>query len=208
MTTLCEQLSAKLDTCCNGNGNGNGNGNNSNELYHNLVISNAFIKINEILCEYAKGNFMYVIENLSFMDYSALSKELHMLEYKNNPDYEKIRGSLIKALEGLLQCVYQTTTCADEHTQMLMYKEGYDILHNQQLLNDYLESLKNRFSAVLLPEISITAKRAMVKPEILRYIQMYGFPCDAIFNPDRLAEVIEILKEEAEAANDPCNCVD
>ena len=204
MSKLCIDLSAKLDTCCNGNGNGN----NSNELYHNLVISNAFIKINEILCEYAKGNFAYVIEHLSFIDYSALSQELHMLEYKNNPDYEKIRGSLIKALEGLLQCVYQTTNCANEHTQMLMYKEGYDILHNQQLLSDYLASLKNKFSSTFLPDTFITAKAAIVKPEILRYIQIYGFPCNAIFNPDRLAEIIENLKEEAEAAadEDPCDC--
>jgi hypothetical protein len=35
---------------------------------------------------------------------------------------------------------------------------------------------------------------AVVRPEIMEYIRLYGFPCGAIFETDKLAEIVAQIK--------------
>ena len=172
-------------------------------LYHNLVISNCFIQISELMYQYSKGNFEYLITNLNNISFSKLSLELYKLKKNKHPVYELIRINLVHSLEGLLQCVYQSKELQSTLLLVAKYKEGYTILHDKTLLQEYLDNLKNSFSS--LPECIIKPVQAVIKPEIIEYIKLYGFPANAIFEADKLAEIIDKLNGESDSSSDSDN---
>jgi hypothetical protein len=163
-------------------------------LYHNMVTSKGFITISNILREYSKGNFTYLLQNLSNINYTTLSVELYKLK-RYNRDYELIRRTLVFSLQGLLQCVYQTQELQSTLLAMPQYKDAYSTLHDNTLLAAYLDKLSKSFSGIF-PEATITPTAATIKPEILEYIKLYGFPENAVFEADKLAQIIEELNKE------------
>ena len=157
-------------------------------IYCDLVLSQCFKNINTILKSYASGDFSYVIQNLNINDYNTLAVGLYKLQNLNYPCYEQIRKTLTYTLEGLRQCVIQTQLLQQLKEQMAIFKEGYDILHDNVLLKEYLERMENKFK--ILQDAEYSAPLLTIRPEYLEYIKLYGFPENLIFDPDKLAEII------------------
>lgn len=157
-------------------------------IYCDLVLSQCFKNINTILKSYASGDFSYVIQNLNINDYNTLAVGLYKLQNLNYPCYEQIRKTLTYTLEGLRQCVIQTQLLQQLKEQMAIFKEGYDILHDNALLKEYLERIENKFK--ILQDAEYSAPLLTIRPEYLEYIKLYGFPENLIFDPDKLAEII------------------
>ena len=160
----------------------------SRDIYCELVSNQGFKNINNILKSYAEGDFNYVIQHLNINDYNTLAVGLYRLQNLNYPCYEQIRKALTYTLEGLRQCVIQTQLLQQLKEQMAIFKEGYDILHDKELLKEYLERIENNFK--ILPDATYTAPLLAIRPEYLEYIKLYGFPENLIFDPDKLAEII------------------
>lgn len=157
-------------------------------IYCDLVLSQCFKNINTILKSYASGDFSYVIQNLNINDYNTLAVGLYKLQNLNYPCYEQIRKTLTYTLEGLQQCVIQTQLLQNLQQQIITYKEGYEILHNNALLKEYIEQIRKSMQA--FPSMAVTAQLLDVRPEYLEYINLYGLPENLIFDPDKLAEII------------------
>ena len=160
-------------------------------LYHNLVISKCFIQISDLMYQYSKGNFEYLITNLNNINFSKLSTELYKLKKCKYHTYELIRTNITHALEGLIQCIYQSQELQSTLLIMNQYKESYIILHDKELLQKYLDQIKNSYNP--LPDCIITPIKAIVKPEVVEYIKLYGFPANAVFESDKLAQIIDKL---------------
>jgi len=166
------------------NGTSGGGGN----IYCDLISTRCFKNINTILQSYASGDFSYVIQNLDINDYNTLAVGLYKLQNLNYPCYEEIRKSLTYTLQGLQQCVFQTQLLQNLQQQIITYKEGYEILHNNALLKEYIEQLRK--SMQVFPSMTVSTQLLDIRPEYLEYINLYGFPENLIFDPDKLAEII------------------
>jgi len=167
------------------NNNTSGSGGN---IYCDLVLSSCFKQITKILQAYALGDFNYVIQNLDMNDYNALAVGLYKLQNLNYPCYEQIRKSLTSTLTGLRQCVIQTQLLQNLQSQLATYKEGYDILHDNALLKEYIKHLGKHMQ--LFSGATYTVPTLNIRPEYLEYITLYGVPENLIFDPDKLAQII------------------
>ena len=166
----------------------NGMSGGGENIYCDLVSTQCFKNINTILQSYASGNFSYVIQNLNINDYNTLAVGLYKLQNLNYPCYEQIRKTLTYTLEGLQQCVFQAQLLQQLQQQIIIYKEGYEILHDNTLLREYIEQLRKSMQA--FPNMSVTVDLLNIRPEYLEYINLYGLPENLIFDPDKLAEII------------------
>jgi hypothetical protein len=66
------------------------------------------------------------------------------------------------------------------------WRQDSIILHNNQLLQDYINNLNNQMK---LFSVSTTATAATIKPKYAKYIELYGIPPDLIFDPSLLSQI-------------------
>ena len=160
----------------------------STELYHQLSL--AIETLNNLLLNFALGNFEYVAANLTMKTYNTLSILMNSLQQNANlyPDYENIRSSINYSLEGLLQSVTQYITLNNTQVQLVDSQKKASILTDMVKLQEYLNSLKG--ARTLFPSTSVTTLAAKIKPEYAMYIKLYGYPANGVFDIDKLAIII------------------
>lgn len=193
-------------------GAGNGSGNNKsvfsknisniivngNDTFQKLVamyakLSIVVTTINELLKEYSKGNFYAVTNILTQATYNKLSINLANLAAEANkyPEYEIIRTSTTSALAGLYQSIIQYSEYVDIQAQLELCKEHEAILYDPVKLKEYIEKMNQRRH--IFPESKVQVISATLKPEYAEYIKQFGFPEGAVFDPDKLAFVLQKL---------------
>ena len=148
--------------------------------------------INPIIYNYSIGNFEYVIEYFSSLVYYDLTMELFKLKQDENifPEYEVLRQSITRTLEGLNKAVQIYNDFQSNKLQLTSTRVRASILDNMSELKKYIESLVGSIS--LFPDVAITSIAATLKPEIAIYIKLYGFPDGGIFDTDKLAFAIKL----------------
>ena len=158
------------------------------QLY--TVLAESIGIFNNLMTNFAAGNFQYVASNLTMIKYNNLSVIMSRLtqDSQNFPDYEIIRTTLNNSLKGLLQSVNQYITLQNTQSELAVTKEKAAILTDMKLLQEYLNDLKNTTTA--LPSSNVTVVAAQIKSEYALYIKLYGYPTNGIFDIDKLAYCI------------------
>ena len=164
-----------------GNIGNSGNTGNSDDnsfpvvLSYYAELSEIVTTIIKLLYNFSIGNFDYVNENLTRTTYYNLS--LQLLEIKQNasifPEYENIRISIVRALEGLQQAMILYNTLQSTEIELRMCKARCSILDNMTELTNYIKSLSGSVS--IFQDVTVTAIAATIKPEIAIYIKLYGY---------------------------------
>jgi hypothetical protein len=118
--------------------------------------------------------------------------ELFKLKQDENifPEYEVLRQSITRTLEGLNKAVQIYNDFQSNKLQLTSTIVRASILDNMSELKKYIESLVGSIS--LFPDVAITSIAATLKPEIAIYIKLYGFPDGGIFDTDKLAFAIKL----------------
>ena len=160
-------------------------------MYYKL--SGVIQTINALLKEYSKGNFYTVANILTQQAYNKLSTNLAGLAAEANkfPEYEIIRGSATSSLAGLYQCVLQYAELVDTKAQLEHCKDHEAILYDPVRLSEHIAKLNQR--RIIFPESNVRVIPATLKPEYAAYVKQYGFPAGAVFDPDKLAFILNQL---------------
>jgi len=75
------------------------------------------------------------------------------------------------------------------------WQDDSKILHNADLLNEYIQKLqKNMYIA----EIVVTSSKATIKPRYARYFELYGIPENLEFDPEKMLQIDLALSEECQ----------
>ena len=183
-----------------GNSGNSGNTGNSDDnsfpvvLSYYAELSEIVTTIIKLLYNFSIGNFDYVNENLTRTTYYNLS--LQLLEIKQNasifPEYENIRLSIVRSLEGLQQAMILYNTLQSTEIELRMCKARCCILDNMTELTNYIKSLSGSVS--IFQDVTVTAIAATIKPEIAIYIKLYGYPPGGVFDMERLANAISLAE--------------
>lgn len=133
---------------------------NSNDIYDFEFDRDEFVRISDA-----------IVQNKSY------NKEF--------VNYENIRGVIANTLELLHTGIIVHTEKTDLTVQNEALAAKANILDDTTLLQEYINELQNRLQ--LFPEQTVQMTVApMIKPEYLEYINRYGLPENAIFEPEKL----------------------
>jgi len=170
-------------------------------LSYYAELSEIVTTIVKLLYNFSIGNFEYVNENLTRTTYYNLS--LQLLEIKQNasifPEYENIRTSIVRSLEGLQQAMILYNTLQSAEIELRMCKARACILDNMTELNNYIKSLSGSVS--IFQDVTVTAIAATIKPEISIYIKLYGYPPGGVFDMEKLANAISLAEIQESGGN-------
>jgi len=172
-----------------------GNGDTINLSFVNMYKKLAAVvsTINALMDEYSKGNFYTVANILTQRMYNNLSISLANLVLTTNkfPEYEVLRKSTVLGLGGLWQSIMQYSEYVDIKAQLAIAKDHESILYDSVKLREYINQFNQR--RVLFPDSNVRAMAATLKPEYAEYVKQFGFPKGAVFEPDKLAQVLKRL---------------
>ena len=149
--------------------------------------------IYHLLVEFSQGEFEHVASKLSMDYYNSISEML--LEVKMDPlkypEYELVRATLSKSFVGLFQARNLYLEYLEEKNIAEALKSKAEILDNIELLKEYIQNNMNQNTmADIFPPANITTLPVIIKPEYLEYIKLYGFPENALFDTDKLADIL------------------
>lgn len=168
-------------------------GTTENQLIVNMYkkLSVVVQTVNTLMTEYSKGNFYAVANILNLENYNTYSILLANLEANalRYPEYEIIRKSSTSALTGLYQSIIQYSDYLNLEEQLIISQQKENILYNPTLLSEFISKMQQ--NRQLFPESTVDAPMATLKPEYAAYIAQYGFPQGGVFDPDRLAYILQ-----------------
>jgi hypothetical protein len=149
--------------------------------------------IYHLLVEFSQGEFEHVASKLSMDYYNSISEML--LEIKMDPikypEYELVRATLSKSFIGLFQARNLYLEYLEQKNVAEALKSKAEILDNIELLKEYIQNNMNQNTmADIFPPANITTLPVIIKPEYLEYIRLYGFPENALFDTDKLADIL------------------
>jgi hypothetical protein len=188
----CQLINCDISNCDISGGTGTGTGTIESKLIHEMVISNCVTTIINYYSNFALGKFEQVRGSLTTDVFETLSKELYLLKrsFSDTSDYEIIRNIIVKSFESLMQMIYQYLNYTEIVTKFEAASGKAAILDDMQALEEYIKKLSESANISVLPEVSFTAPLFTVKPEIQRYIDLYGFPEGGVFDVDKLGALV------------------
>ena len=171
---------------------GTGTSTVESKLIHELVISDCVTTIIGYYSNFALGNFDEVRENLTIETFEALSKQLFLFKSSlaDTSDYEIVRNIIVKSFEALMQMINQLISCEELEVRLEAATKKAAILDDVQALEDYIKKLVESANVKVLPEVTFTAPLFSIKPEIQRYIDLYGFPEGGVFDVNKLGALV------------------
>ena len=161
-------------------------------LIHKLVISDSVKQIINYYSELITGNYDAVASSLTSDHFIQLSSELYKLKsiLPDTSDYEIIRKIIVMSLEALMQMINKQLEYNTLENSYNVVSEKASILDDITKLKEYITILTTNTSIALIPEVTVNAPPIGLKPEIAAYIELYGYPKDGMFDPDKLAAIV------------------
>ena len=131
-----------------------------------------------------------VINNKSVVyNHCLLTQILNSID--NNPDiqsYISIRNNILLSFEGLMLTSIQYFNYNNLQTQYAKAEEASYILHDMNLLKNYLNSLKK--NNMIFDDVNINIQSVNINQYYVKYIEKYGIPVSLNFNTDLLGQII------------------
>ena len=153
-----------------------------------ISLRNILNNILELLASYADGDFSTLGQDLTLERYNILSTLLYESRTNSNVDYEIIRNSALRSLKGLQRAYLQYTELTITSNLYNVTKEKADILDDMTKLQEYIDRLNTKAPTSIFGDHHIQSSvTATIPPVYLTYINMYGFPYDGVFDPNKLA---------------------
>ena len=151
--------------------------------------------LNGLLLAFQQNNFAYINAKLTQSFFDSISLRILQARSAQNNDiqYETFRNLINQTLYILYRAITIRINSQTNDELLVLYKNDSDILHDTQLLKQYIESVSS-IKSIFGDDLEMTAKiTANVNPEYVEYIRLYGVPSDMIFIPDQLAEIKQRL---------------
>ena len=172
------------------------------EQYKNLndlVVAH----LKELLDNYSSGDFEELNDDLTHEKYFDIALRLtnesilsfHRPNFKYDEKYFAFyKDAFYKVLDGLKQSIGLNATLNNTLTNLDFFKEKAAILDDMEALREYLEEKQSKAEVSIFPHQNITAPRLIIKPEYLKYAELYGWPEQgATFDSKKLANIIKDL---------------
>lgn len=158
------------------------------------MIDPVFLKLlNELLAlyvAYAVGDYMTLKTTLTNEKFYTLSTSLGNLR-SVNPIFLLLKSSVMYTLQGLQRAYVQYVLLEDTTTAYLIVKERASILDDMDKLKVFIDELNTRANTSILGDYNIESSvSAMIAPEYLIYITLYGYPQDGVFDVDKLSKIV------------------
>lgn len=179
------------------------------EQYKNLndlVVAH----LKELLDNYSSGDFEELKDDLTHEKYFDIALRLtnesilsfHRPNFKYDEKYFAFyKDAFYKVLDGLKQSIGLNATLNKTLTNLEFFKEKAALLDDMEALQEYLEQKKTQFS--FIPDQYVTAPLLIIKPEYLKYAELYGWPeKGAVFDSKKLANIIKDLIAEGVITSD------
>ena len=152
-----------------------------NEELENVLFNlykNVGSDLEVLLNLYSTGKFEQLHTELTYEVYSKLSIALFEESYETSIGYSRVFSAIQSSLEGLYKSV--------------LMEDSYKLEIDR--LKATIELYKDKQSNTSALSTSATVETiAIVRPEIMEYIRLYGFPCGAVFETDKLSTIINNL---------------
>lgn len=139
---------------------------------------NAGIYIDTLLQQYIRGEILTVKETLNTDFYNRISISLYDEKCERFEYYEYLRLIMNKSLEVIEQSINLEAEMENKLNK----------------LKNEIEAMKNPARPIFELEQEIETV-AQIRPEYVKYIQLYGLPEGGIFDPDKLAISINLLNQ-------------
>ena len=159
----------------------------SDESFKNLYL---FVvkDMNNMMSNYAMGNFSEVSNELTQSKYDSLVKAIYRQSQPGSFYYEQIRTSFSKTLAGMQQSIYQYGNIINIQSQLDACNEKVAILNDFEKLKEHILSMNRDYD--FFKTEPITMIMAELKPQYAEYIRRHGLPVNGIFDADKLAIII------------------
>lgn len=159
----------------------------SDDSFKNLYLFVAK-DMNNMMSNYALGNFSDVSQELTQAKYDTLAKSIYRQSQPGSFYYEQIRKSFSKTLSGMQQSIYQHGNLLNTQAQLEACNEKVAILNDFEKLKEHILSLSRDYD--FFKTEPITMIKAELKPQYAEYIRRHGLPANGIFDTDKLAVII------------------
>ena len=158
-------------------------------------LANALTAINQLIADFAVGNFNGITKFLTLAKYNQLGLIFNGLQKNANKygDYEKLRVNIVKTIQGLMQTIQLYLKLGNTQNALITSQASASILTDMTKLQEYLETLKG--SRQLFPDSNITVIAATIKPQYSEYIKRFGYPASGIFEVDKRAICINFVTQ-------------
>jgi len=170
--------------------------NTASAAYVNLFKALAVFAqtLNLMFYQYSLGNIKQVAALLTRELYNNLAIKLSRLKQSAvlYPEYEYLRNGIANSLAGLNQSVIQYATMLDTQGKLVECQAQEAILYDMTKLQAFLDARKQ--TKYLFGEMNVTVAKAELKPVYAKYVELYGFPSGAVFEPDKLANATNLLR--------------
>lgn len=145
-------------------------------LYEN--VGEDFVTFNNL---YAQGTLDVLRKVFDFDKYKSIVWRLHRSNDDVSDEYSKLVRMFSKSIEGLYKAVLSKQDCDTKIQQ----------------LESVIEQFKSkRPQTSSLNQSTNLEVVGLIKPEIKKYIALYGYPSNHIFDPEKLAKIVEELAVE------------
>ena len=175
-----------------GGGGGGGGGGADSSIYDTLANSAPFKEIQRLSTQFANGSLPTLKNQLTPELYTTLSTTLATLALPNYATYTKIYTQEQTTLMMLSQAVAQYNALLDAQATIQTNEECCAILNDMDRLMAYISGLRRQMS--IFPDQEIQVIKAEIKPEYLRYIQLYGVPENLAWDPEKLAYAVSLVE--------------
>ena len=109
--------------------------------------------------------------------------------------YEKFRINIVRSLEALMKAVQINNDLNTNKKLLESYSDAINTYNDIKALYDRYNKLNEMQKSAITSFLNVNVDMSVLnlKPEYAEYIKKYGFPEGAIFESDKMAEILEKL---------------
>jgi hypothetical protein len=169
---------------------------NSCDIYNQIFNSNIIKQINEYVLLYISSIGCNTNNYITIDTYDELNIGLNNLEELFNENTDCNFYNTIQIYKDLLLVIKTSfdnkNLLASTILDAEKWKNDSIILNNSIKLQEYINNLNKSF---YLTDVSVKATYANLKPKYNIYIQLYGLPCNLLFDPKLLNNIIKTIDD-------------
>lgn len=153
----------------------------------NLKDTYAISKINAILEHLKNDEIDIAFANLTTDETQKILYDLHDIKQKVGECFHSIITMYQNIFKSIRYFYFLEGELRSQQTNCEKYKEDSTILNDIQKLKEYIAKMQLNINS--LTTVNVKSKNLNVKPEYVKYIQLYGLPHKVMFNEVLLQEI-------------------
>lgn len=158
-------------------------------LFNKLFKDNTIVQINTWLTNYNDNinvNTQTRIDLDTYNNYNVCLEKM-----KKSMDPTCCFYGLLSTYEDIWKTLWASYNQKYDYYDLLaksnQWHEDSTILHNNDLLNEYIQKLKSNYK--VLDDLIVTSAKATIKPRYARYFELYGIPENLEFDAEKMLQI-------------------